>query len=143
MNEIVQAAALRQKPSGFWAHEYENAFVTGAMLQEALEARAAGATVPTEMIDRAATALLSARFQNGAYVYGGAAGEGRATDLKDAAGRMPVCEGTLLVVGRSDLDRLRFALDNFWQHVDRLEGVRRNDFGVIARANRWGPRAVA
>lgn len=29
-------------------------------------------------------------------------------------------------------------------HAEMLrQGVRRNDFGVIARANRWGPRAVA
>jgi len=128
MNEIVQAAAARQKPSGFWAHEYENAFATGAVLQEVLAAKAAGATVPTEMTDRAAGALLSARNKNGAYVYGGAAGGGRDTGLKDAAGRMPVCEGTLLQLGRSDLDKVRFAIDNFWQHMQNLEGVRRNDF---------------
>ena len=128
MNEIVQAAALRQKASGFWAHEYENAFATGAVLQEVLAAKAAGATVPTEMTDKAAGALLSARHKNGAYVYGGSAGAGRETGLKDSAGRMPVCEGTLLQLGRSDVDKLRFALQNFWDHMQNLEGVRRNDF---------------
>lgn len=128
MNEIVQAAAARQQPSGFWAHEYENAFATGAVLQEVLAAKAAGASVPEEVTDRAAQALLSARFQNGAYVYGGAAGKGRATGLKDSAGRMPVCEGSLLQLGRSDLDKVRFALQNFWDHMQNLEVVRRNDF---------------
>jgi hypothetical protein len=128
MNAIVQAAAARQKPSGFWAHEYENAFATGAVLQQVIAAKAAGATVPTEMLDRAATALLSARFQNGAYVYGGAADKNATGGLKDSAGRMPVCEGCLLQLGRSDLDKLRFALDNFWGHMQRLETVRRNDF---------------
>lgn len=127
MNEIVQAAAARQKASGFWAHEYENAFATGAVLQEVLAARAAGASVPVEVVDRAAAALISARGKNGAYSYGGSAGE-RNTGLKDAAGRMPVCEGTLLQVGRSDPDKVRFALDNFWAHMANLEGVRRNDF---------------
>lgn len=127
MNEIVQAAAARQKASGFWAHEYENAFATGAVLQEVLAARAAGATVPIEVVDRAAAALISARGKNGAYSYGGSAGE-RTTGLKDSAGRMPVCEGTLLQVGRSDPDKVRFALDNFWAHMANLEGVRRNDF---------------
>ncbi|HEX5054123.1 MAG TPA: hypothetical protein VFZ65_20260 [Planctomycetota bacterium] len=128
MNEIVQAAALRQKPSGFWAHEYENAFATGAVLQEVLAAKAAGATVPAEVTDKAAGALLSARYQTGSFSYGGSAGEGRPTGLKDASGRMPVCEGALFQVGRSDPDRLRFALDNFWQYMKNLEGVRRNDF---------------
>lgn len=127
MNEIVAAAAQRQRPSGFWAHEYENAFATGAVLQQVLGAKAAGADVPTEMTDKAATALLSARYQTGTYSYGGAAGE-RPTGLKDASGRMPVCEGSLLQLGRSDLDKLRFALQNFWDHMQNLEGVRRNDF---------------
>lgn len=127
MNEIVAAARTRQKPSGFFAHEYENAFATGAVVSELLAARAAGATVPDEMTDKAAAALLSARTQNGSYVYGGKAGGGEGS-LKDAAGRMPICEGTLLQLGRSDLDKLRFALQNFWDQMARLETVRRNDF---------------
>ncbi|HZN40510.1 MAG TPA: hypothetical protein VFD82_17025, partial [Planctomycetota bacterium] len=128
MNEVVQAAAQRQKPSGFWAHEYENAFATGAVLQEALNAKAAGASVPTEMLDKAAAALLSARTQNGTFVYGGSARKDQTGKLKDSAGRMPVCEGGLLQLGRSDLDKVRFALQNFWDHMKNLEGVRRNDF---------------
>jgi hypothetical protein len=127
MNELVAAAAARQRPSGFWAHEYENAFATGAVLQQLLTAAAAGATVPAEIVDRAAGALLSARCQNGAYVYGGAA-KGQPTGVKDSAGRMPLCEGVLLQVGRSDLDRVRAALNVFWGHLQRLETVRRNDF---------------
>ena len=128
MNEIVAEAQRRQRPSGFFAHEYENAFATGAVVQELLAAKAAGATVPIEMTDKAAAALLSARFQNGGYVYGGKAGEGGNDSLKDSAGRMPVCEGTLLQLGRSDLDKVRFALTNFWEQMARLETVRRNDF---------------
>lgn len=128
MNAIVEQAARRQKPSGFWAHEYENAFASGAVLQQMLAAKAAGATVPDEVTDKGASALLSARTQNGTYVYGGAAGNRATGNLKDSAGRMPVCEGTLLVLGRSDLDKVRFALQNFWQHMQNLDGVRRNDF---------------
>jgi hypothetical protein len=84
------------------------------------------------MTDKAAVALLSARTQNGSYVYGGKAAVGEADagegSLKDAAGRMPICEGTLLQLGRSDLGKLRFALQTFWDHMARLETVRRNDF---------------
>ena len=128
MNEIVAAAAKRQKASGFWAHEYENAFATGAVLQEVLAAKAAGASVPIEVTDRAAAALISARSKNGTFVYGGAAAEGRETKLKDSAGRMPVCEGALFQVGRSDLEKVTFSIDNFWANMKNLEGVRRNDF---------------
>ena len=128
MNDIVQAAGKRQTASGFFAHEYENAFATGAVAQSLLVAKAAGATVPTEITDKAAQALLSARTKNGAYVYGGTAKDEGPTSLKDSAGRMPVCEGALLQLGRSDLDKVRFALQNFWDHMQRLETVRRNDF---------------
>ena len=128
MNEIVQAAAERQKASGFFAHEYENAFATGAVVQELLSAKAAGASVPTQVTDKAAQALLSARMQTGTYVYGGSVAERGDATLKDSAGRMPVCEGVLFQLGRSDLDKVRFALQNFWDHMQRLETVRRNDF---------------
>ncbi len=127
MNALVQEAAGRQRPSGFWAHEYENAFCTGAMLWGLVAAKSSGATVPGEVTDKGVAALLSARTQEGAYVYGGAAG-GRPVNLKDSSGRGPVCEGTLLALGRSDLDKVRAALANFWEHSDRLEQVRRNDF---------------
>ena len=128
MNAIVQAAAERQKASGFFAHEYENAFATGAVVQELLAAKAAGAAVPTAVTDKAAQALLSARMQTGTYVYGGSVAERGSASLKDSAGRMPVCEGVLFQLGRSDLDKVRFALQNFWDHMQRLETVRRNDF---------------
>ena len=127
MNALVAAAAERQRPSGFWAHEYENAFATGAVLQQVLAARGAGATVPTEVLDKAAGALLAARHRDGAYAYGGAAADRPAT-IKDSAGRMALCEGALLQLGRSDLDKLRAALDALWRHLANLESVRRNDF---------------
>jgi hypothetical protein len=41
---------------------------------------------------------------------------------------MPVCEAALLQLGRSDLDKLRAALAVFWDHMQQLERVRRNDF---------------
>jgi hypothetical protein len=127
MDTIVTAAAARQHANGFWAHEYENAFATGAALQQLLVAKAAGATVPSELTDKAAGALLSARSTNGAFVYGGIAKDGPSS-IKDSAGRMALCEGALLQVGRSDLDKVRFALEQFWGHMQRLETVRRNDF---------------
>jgi tetratricopeptide (TPR) repeat protein len=135
MNDMVQATAAVQQKSGFFAHEYENAFASGAVLWGVLAAKSSGASVPPELTDKGAAALLSARQKNGAYVYGGAAPPppadgktGHETGLKDAAARMPVCEGTLFVLGRSDLDKVRFALENFWTHMKNIETVRRNDF---------------
>ncbi|GAB4156607.1 MAG: hypothetical protein Fur0037_24880 [Planctomycetota bacterium] len=128
MNEIVEQAASIQRPSGFWAHEYENAFCTGSVLWGLLAARDSGAGVPPEVLDKGAAALLSARYATGSFSYGGRAREGRPTGLKDAMGRMPVCEGALLALGRSDTQKLRFALANFWKYIENLERIRRNDF---------------
>lgn len=128
MNAIVKEAAAIQRPTGFWAHEYDNAFCTGAVLWGLLAAKQSGASVPTEVTDKGAAALLSARYETGSFVYGGSAKGSRPTGLKDAVGRMPVCEGALLALGRSDLDKVRFSMTNFWQYLENLEGIRRNDF---------------
>jgi hypothetical protein len=125
--EIVRAASARQAASGFFAHEYPNAFATAVMLWSLLEAREVGAEVPDEMIAGAAKALLSARYENGAYSYGGSARDGEGS-LKDSCGRMPMSETGLLRAGQGEEHRVVFAMENFWTYFDRLERVRRNDF---------------
>ena len=125
--EIIAAAAERQGDDGFFAHEYRNAFCTGVMLWSLFEARGVGAEVPGAVIEAGAKALLSARYENGAYSYGGAA-RGDEGSLKDACGRMPMCEAVLMRAGEGRRERLAFAMDNFWAYFDRLEQVRRNDF---------------
>ncbi|MEZ5978121.1 MAG: hypothetical protein R3F34_07890 [Planctomycetota bacterium] len=127
MRDIVAAAQSRQESSGFFAHEYPNAFCTGAMLEALLMARRAGVPVPEGVLGRGADALESARTTEGAFVYGGAA-QGGGGSVKDAAGRMPLCEAVLLQLGRGDRARLDFALDNYWATMPRMEKVRRNDF---------------
>jgi len=126
-DRIVAAAGDRQDASGFFAHEYPNAFCTGVMLWSLLEARDLGTKVPDEMIAGAAKALLAARFVNGAYAYGGSASGGEGS-LKDSSGRMPMCETGLLRAGQGELPRVVFAMENFWTYYERLERVRRNDF---------------
>ena len=131
---MVKDASARQLTrkgrEGFWRHEYPNAFCTGAMLWGLHDARKAGATVPDEVLDKGLGALLSAREKSGAFVYGGSVRKGskRMTSLKDSSTRMPVCEGVLLAFGRSDKQKLQFALDTYWKYIDRIEGVRRNDY---------------
>ncbi|MBK8974837.1 MAG: hypothetical protein IPM29_02835 [Planctomycetes bacterium] len=129
MNEVVREATQRQKTSGFWAHEYENAFCTAAMLRGLRLAELAGAEIPPESLSNGVSALLAARFETGTFVYGGAAGRrGRPTSEKDSATRMPLCEGVLLDLGQSDPARLRRAVEIYWEYMDRIERVRRNDF---------------
>jgi hypothetical protein len=127
MNAIVADSQARQAENGFFAHEYQNAFCTAAMLWGLRLAEGAGATVPPEMYSRGVAALVSARAENGAFAYGGTA-KRRTSSIKDASTRMPLCEGMLLELGHSDPARLRAAFDAYWQHIDRIERVRRNDF---------------
>ncbi len=127
MNGIVAAAQKRQHDNGFFAHEYENAFCTGAMMWGLLAARDAGAEVPDEMFSKGVAALLSARADDGAYRYSGTAAR-RRSSLKDASARMPLCEGVLLRLASTSKERFDFALKNYWGHMDRIERVRRNDF---------------
>lgn len=128
LNTLIEEGVQRQKESGFFAHEYENAFCTGVMLWSTMLARNIGAKVQEEVTDKGLLALLSARTRNGAFVYGGAAAPDRQGNLKDASARMPLCEGTLMAFGRSDQEKLEFAFQTFWQYLDRIEKVRRNDF---------------
>ena len=126
MQKLLADAAERQTDAGFFSHEYQNAFCTSVMLWSLLEARDAGAELSASVLEAGATALLSARHENGAYSYGGSArGEG---SLKDASGRMAACEAVLLRTGDGSRERLAFAMDTFWEFFDRLERVRRNDF---------------
>ena len=129
MNAIVGEAKLRQDTNGFFAHEYANAFCTAAMLWGLLRSRESGAEVPDEMFSRGVAALLSARQEDGSFVYGGSARKDRpGSTLKDSSVRMPVCEGILYALGASDKKRLRSAYDNYWSNLERIERVRRNDF---------------
>jgi tetratricopeptide (TPR) repeat protein len=129
MKQIVAAARQRQKSGGFWAHEYSNAFCTAAMVQGLLAAKDAGIEIPGDMLSQATTALASARSKDGAFSYGGAArGKPSAAGLKNASPRMPMCEAALFTLGASDVERLLFAFDNFWQHYQTIEGVRHTDF---------------
>ncbi len=128
MNEVIAAGGKRQGSNGFWAHEYPNAFCTAAMTWALVQSRQAGASVPVDTLDGAAEALLSARFKNGAFVYGGRASPKDEGSLKDASGRMPACEAALLALGESDAGRLLDAFKAFFEFHQRLEAVRRNDF---------------
>ncbi|MGE0143322.1 MAG: hypothetical protein AB7I19_05715 [Planctomycetota bacterium] len=124
MNLIIGEAKERQDSQGFFAHEYANAFCTAAMMWGLLRAQESGATVPPEMMSRGIAALVAARAPDGSFGYSGT----RKSSLKDASERMPVCEGILFALKQSDDERLRFAFDNYWENLTRIEKVRRNDF---------------
>jgi len=59
MEQVVAAARKRQSENGFFAHEYENAFCTGAMLWGLAAAADAGVDVPPEMFSKGIAAIVS------------------------------------------------------------------------------------
>ncbi len=127
MQTLIGAAEKNQERSGFFSHEYPNAFCTAAMLWALLEAQDVGAAVPEKMMMDGVAALISARSKNGAYAYMRGA-RGREISLKDAAGRMPICEAVLLRRGHGNPARLEAAIENYWEHLGSLRAVRLNDF---------------
>jgi len=129
---VDRLLALQSMNTGQWAHEYDNAFATAVILNALADAEKDGATVKPEAVQRALAGLQNARFDDGSFTYGGthppqakSAGENA---LKNACGRMPVCEAALFRHDKSDLRKLAFTLTNLQQHFDRFEKIHKCDF---------------
>jgi hypothetical protein len=97
-------------------------FMTAPTLLALYEARRQGEDVNPEVVDRALTVLENARTKDGAIPY--TTGGGR-DEMPGATGRTPITEVALLLAGRSDVDRVRHALDGFLEHWEWLEKRRR------------------
>jgi hypothetical protein len=129
---VDRLLALQSVNSGQWAHEYDNAFATGVMLNALADAEKDGATVKPEAVERALTGLQNARYDDGSFTYGGThppqAKSPGENALKNACGRMPVCEAALFRHDKSDLRKLAFTLTNLQQYFDRFEKIHKCDF---------------
>ncbi len=104
-------------------------FVTAPVVQALLFARAAGAVVPDEVLNRSRQVLQASRVPNGAFKYSGivkgdAEKDSRAK-VPGAIGRSPLCETTLLLLGEGDGNAIKNALDAFHEHWDELENRRK------------------
>ncbi len=123
----VGALLALQPETGAWFHEYGNPFATATALQALHVARAAGADVPQQVIDRGLRALAQNRTADGAFTYGHtASGEPRAS-IEGSAGRMPLCELGLFLFGGSDDARLHAAVNAGHRHHPLLAAVRKYD----------------
>ncbi len=129
---VRRAAQIQDQKTGFFAHEYRNAFCTAAMLWSLHRARAAGIEVPPDVVELGVRALLSARRPDGSFSYGGSAAQRRGgsitANLKNASARMPLIESVLHVFGSSDRKKLNKAFEVFLEHLDKLARVRKCDF---------------
>jgi hypothetical protein len=99
-------------------------FMTAPVLQSLFRAAARGREVPAEVFERGLAALEASRLDSGAMVYSGTAAD-RTDSLPGATGRMLTADATLMLAGRGDAERLRFAVAAFFEHWDELEKRRR------------------
>jgi len=101
-------------------------FVTAPATQSLLLARSQGEKVPDEILERCREVLESDRMKDGAFTYGG---KGDSEDSKEdgidalpgSAGRSPLCETTLILLGGGSLDAVRAALENINTNREHLE----------------------
>lgn len=101
-------------------------FMTAPCVQALYEAKASGRRIDEAVLERALGALERTRTRSGFVAY---AASRRARDnpgqIPGAIGRMVAAEGALFLAGRSNADRLAFALDSFLEHWEELEKRRR------------------
>jgi hypothetical protein len=114
-------------------------FMTAVTLQALWQAKAQGYKVDAEVLSRAVAALERARLESGAFQY---SGTGRKTGkgfeaVEGSIARSPLCETTLLLAGKSDAERVRKAVDAFFEHWEWLEKRRRQN------GTHMGPYAIA
>lgn len=124
--------AIQTPGTGQWAHEYDNAFATAVMLDALADVEKDGGTVLPEAVTKAIAGLEAARCEDGSFIYGGThppqQTKARGNSLKNACGRMPLCEGALFRRNKSELRKLVFALTNYQQHYDQFEKIHKCDF---------------
>lgn len=116
------------RPGGGNAPSPASTFMTAPTVQALLLAAARGAKVREDVLERAVKTLEDARLDTGAFQYGTSPGNRKGTGfeaVEGAIGRMPVCESTLLLLGRGSVDRVRSSLDAFFEHWQWLEQRRK------------------
>ncbi len=95
-------------------------FMTGPTLQALFAARRAGYAVDEAVVKAGLASLERGRTVTGSFVYSGDAGSRRPEAVPGSVGRMMVSEATLYLAGRSDVARIRGAVDSFIVHWEWL-----------------------
>lgn len=126
LQRATDALMALQPDDGVWFHEYGNPFAIATALQSLAQAKAAGAVVDQERVDRGVRALLHCKTRGGVYSYGYSRGEAESA-LEFGAGRAPLCELALHDWGSSDDDKLAAVLTKGFQYHPQLAAVRKYD----------------
>lgn len=111
------AAAGAKKPSP------PSTFMTAPTILALWQAQAQGYKVSEPVLKRALASLEKARLDSGAFQYsstGRKTGKGGEA-VQASGGRAPLCEMTLLLAGTGTVDRVKQAVDAFFEHWEWLE----------------------
>lgn len=134
---VAALAATQIERGGGWNYlrgtgddALASTFMTAATLQFLFEARHQGESVDAQVVERALRTLEDARLETGAFQYTsakalqtGLGGEA----VPGAIARMAICEVTLHLAGRGSVERVRGAVDAFFEHWAWLESRRKRD----------------
>ena len=115
-------------------------FMTAPTLQILFEAARQGEHVDAGVVERALNTLEDARLDTGSFQYSTNPARKSGKGIEAVAGacaRMAVCETTLYLAGRGSIDRMRGAVDAFFEHWQALEDRRKKS------GTHEGPYAIA
>ncbi len=112
---LIGCLEMGQVPGGGWnyAGRGVSPFMTGSTLLALFHAREAGYDVSTEMVESALDALEGARGESIAYAYSGRLRNPNEA-MEGACARSAIAELCLFRAGRSDVVKLRAAVDGFF-----------------------------
>jgi hypothetical protein len=153
IGKLSEALVSQELSGGGWNYANRNrhaCFVTAPALQALILARQAGIEIPQGVFERGQKVLNQSRSANGAYTYSGARGrQGRNEPIPGSIARNVVCETTLHLLGEPDPQRLKGAIDAFYEHWDELEkrrkksGTHEGPYGIAPYYFYYGHRYLA
>lgn len=149
--KLAEILITEQISDGGWNYANQRrhaSFVTAPAVQSLLLAREHGVQIADTVFSRAAQVLTASRTTAGAFQYSGTAGR-RQEPLPGSIARSAVCESTLILLGKGDVDQLRNAIAAFHKHWDELEkrrgktGTHKPPYNVAPYYFYYGHRYIA
>lgn len=141
VKRFLETVAVSQRQSGGYSYTWRSreadsyeSFASALVALSLLQAKACGVEFPNELFERCVLSIERSRIDGGFFGYhivdgvprGSYSGNGSLA-LEGSLVRTLVCEYALFEAGRSDLSKLKKAVDDFFRFREELEKVRKRD----------------
>jgi hypothetical protein len=141
VRRFLETVAVNQRKSGGYSYVWRSreadsyeSFASALVALSLRQAKEAGVEFPDELYERCVASIERSRLDGGFFGYhivdgvprGSFSGNGSLA-LEGCLVRSVVCEYALLEAGRSDAEKLKKAVDDFFRHREELEKVRKRD----------------